>query len=368
LGSHIARQFDHQPADAVVVFASAQYDHSTLLGAIKAACRPGVMVGCSSSGEFTSAQVGQGSACVLAFRSPDMRFSASVGTGLGADRAAAAQQMVAGFSGLDSNEFQHRSALVLADALAGYTDDLVEELSLATAGTYQMFGGGAGDDAQFASTQVFCGTQAFSDAAVALEILSNKPIGIGFSHGWVPLSAPMRVTEAHETRLVSLNAMPAAEAFEEHADATGQKFNREDPLPFFLHNVIGIETGHGFKLRVPLAVGEDGSISCAADIPVGATICIMGTSDHSAAEAATRAVEVALKQIEGSKPRVALFFDCVATRLRIGKEFGMEMQALQTALGDTQYIGCNTHGQIARTDGQFNGFHNCTATVCVIGE
>ena len=30
------------------------------------------------------------------------------------------------------------------------------------------------------------------------------------------------------------------------------------------------------------------------------------------------------------------------------------------------YVGCNTHGQIARAEGQFGGFHNCTAVVCVL--
>lgn len=27
---------------------------------------------------------------------------------------------------------------------------------------------------------------------------------------------------------------------------------------------------------------------------------------------------------------------------------------------------CNTYGQISRTEGQFSGFHNCTAVVCVL--
>jgi len=30
------------------------------------------------------------------------------------------------------------------------------------------------------------------------------------------------------------------------------------------------------------------------------------------------------------------------------------------------FVGCNTYGQIARAEGQFGGFHNCTAVVCVL--
>ncbi len=221
---------------------------------------------------------------------------------------------------------------------------------------------------RFAKTHVFCGLEAFTDAAVALEILSTKPIGVGVSHGWEPASEPLRVTEANGSTVVSLNAAPAAEVFDEHAASTGQRFDRADPIPFFLHNVLGIETATGYKLRVPLAVLEDGSIACASDIPSGATVHIMRTTAQSAADAAMRAVNSALGDMRGTAPEVALFFDCVATRLRMGGDFGMEMEALQHALGKVPYVGCNTYGQIARSEGQFSGFHNCTATVALLPD
>jgi hypothetical protein len=44
------------------------------------------------------------------------------------------------------------------------------------------------------------------------------------------------------------------------------------------------------------------------------------------------------------------------------------LSALASALGPTPYAGCNTYGQIARAEGQFGGFHNCTAVVCVLPE
>jgi len=67
----------------------------------------------------------------------------------------------------------------------------------------------------------------------------------------------------------------------------------------------------------------------------------------------------------GSPPAGAFFFDCVATRLRLGQQFGEELAAVQRELGPVPFAGFNTYGQIAQADGQFNGFHNCTAVVCV---
>ena len=77
---------------------------------------------------------------------------------------------------------------------------------------------------------------------VALELLSTKPMGIGVGHGWIPASKPLRVTAVEGTRVVSLNGLPAVEAFEAHASETAQEFHREAPLGFFLHNILGIDT------------------------------------------------------------------------------------------------------------------------------
>ncbi len=368
LGTSILEELGGEVPDALIVFSSAKYDYSQLLAAVKAACRPKIIVGCSSAGEVTSLAQGEGAASAVALRSSEMQFHAGIGRGLRADRAAAAKQIVASFIGPQTHSYQFRSALVLTDALAGHADDLIEQINLFTAGTYQLFGGGAGDDAKFNRTHVFYGTEAVPDAAVALEILSNKPLGIGVSHGWSPASAPMRVTEADGMRLVSMNAVPAVEIFQDHAEATGQKFDLADPLTFFLHNIIGMDTGDGYKLRVPLSVNSDGSVLCAADIPNGTTVCIMTATPDSSSEAAESATQSALRQLKGNQPKVALFFDCVATRLRLGAKFGLEMGALESALGHTKFAGCNTYGQVARADGQFSGFHNCTAVVCIIPE
>lgn len=366
LGKSVLEQLGGESPDALMVFASPDQDHHGLLKALTDSCRPGVLVGCSSAGEFTGDEAGVGMTCAVGLASPEMGFAASIGKGLREDRAAAAEALVGGFRGMHTPGYRHHAALVFTDALAGFSDDLVDRLTLLTGGVYRFFGGGAGDDARFEHTVVFCGTEVVSDAAVALEILSNKPIGIGVRHGWAPGGERMRVTDAEGTRVGSLNAVPAAEVFESHAAATGQSFDRGEPVPFFLHNVLGVESSEGYRLRVPLAVQEDGSVACAADVPAGAAACIMTTTPASAADAAAQATRAALAQMEGNEPAVALVFDCVATRLRLGQAFGAELAAVQHELGGAPMAGFNTYGQIAKTEGQFSGFHNCTAVVCTI--
>jgi hypothetical protein len=356
--------------DALIVFASAAYDLQVLLETLEAKSTPSVLIGCSSAGEFISGKHGDKGVSAIAIRSDDMVFTAGLTAGLRTDIKQAAKQLVRPFKfDLTKDEYPYRSVLLLTDALAGGMDQFIEELTIATSGDYQFFGGGAGDDAKFVATQVFFGARTYTDAAVGLEILSKKPIGIGVRHGWSIVSESLRVTAADGMRLISINSIPALEFIEEFADKTRQDFDRANPLPFFIHNTIGIESDGGFKLRVPLAIHDDGSLLCAGDIPVGSKITMMNSTSASATEAAASAVTSALKQVEGFVPKAAIFFDCVATRLKGAEEFKNELAVVQQSLGpDVPYAGCNTYGQIARVSGQFNGFHNCSAVVCVIAD
>ncbi|MEO5701816.1 MAG: FIST N-terminal domain-containing protein [Casimicrobiaceae bacterium] len=366
LGAAVRAGLGDKPADALVVFASTTHNHRDLLTTLAEECGTTTIAGASSAGEFTNHRRGEGHVSVLALRSNQMRFRVGVGREIGRDPQAAARAVAASFGGLASNEMPHRAALVMTDALAGHTDALVEELTVATGGNYRFFGGGAGDDARFSKTFVFAGTEAVSDAVVALEILSTQPVGIGVSHGWEPAGPSLRVTEAEGMRLIGLNGAPAIDVFLEHAQSTGQRFDTADPIPFFLHNIVGIETRGTYRLRVPLGVNADGSINCAAAVPRGALVRIMRTSASSAIHAAQQATRAAIESVGGGRASAALVFDCVATRLRLGEAFDNELEACAELLAPVNFMGCNTYGQIARAEGQFGGFHNCTAVVCAL--
>lgn len=366
LGLAMRKAFGGSSPDAIILFASSQHDYPALLAALADESGTEVIVGSSSAGEFTHASRGEGLVSALAIRSDQMKFSVGIGRDLSRDPAAAAHSAARGFAGVNKPPLPYRAALVMTDALAGHADAVVEELTLATRGNYSFFGGGAGDDGRFQKTHVFAGLEAATDAVVALEMLSLQPLGVGVSHGWIPASAGLRVTDAEGGRLVSLNGMPAFDAIEDHARSMGQTIDRAAPLPWFLHNILGIESEGEYRLRVPLAVNADGSIQCAADIPVGSVVRVMKTTEQSAVLAAQQATRAALSALNGQKPQAALVFDCVATRLRLGKGFDNELRACAELLSPAEFVGCNTYGQIARAEGQFGGFHNCTAVVCVL--
>lgn len=367
LGRHVLDRLDSRPPDAVILFASARYDHEALLSAFSKVCKPSALVGCSSAAEFVKGFDGDGTACAIAIQCSEMRFKAVIGHGVRKDEESAAQELVSKLEGLNDFRYPFRSAMVLADALAGQNAILVKHLDAATEGMYTFFGGAASDNVEFKNTPVFCNGSVYNDAVVALEILSNKPVGVGAVHGWSPLSEKARVTAVDGKRVVTISSMPAVELYEDYAKASGQAFDRKEPLPFFLHHVIGIQENDRYRIRMPLSVNDDGSLNCATEVPEGAIVRIMGATGESTFAATREAVRRAQSQLKGHEPCFALFFDCIATRVRLGKSGAShQLEAINDVIGGVQYAGFNSYGQITRADGQHDGFHNCTALVCLL--
>ena len=181
LAEQIAAALPEQP-HALLLFASPTYDHAPMLRALADAFPDALLVGSSSAGEFTHASSGEETACLLALRSDEVRFAAGVGRALQASPSRAAADILSSFKG-QREAALHRAALVMTDALAGCGPELIENLVIATKAQYQFFGGGAGDNGHFVRTVVFHGTELLSDAAVALEIISPRPLGVGVGHG-----------------------------------------------------------------------------------------------------------------------------------------------------------------------------------------
>lgn len=138
LAAEVQKSLANSPG-ALVIFAAPQHDHQAMLSAIKRELPDTIIVGASSAGEFKNVTSGQGLACAMGLVGDDVVFSCSVGRDIARDATAAAQEIVSRFTPTPPGRFPFRSALVLADALAGHADILVDELTLATAGRYQFW-------------------------------------------------------------------------------------------------------------------------------------------------------------------------------------------------------------------------------------
>ena len=121
---------------------------------------------------------------------------------------------------------------------------------------------------------------------------------------------------------------------------------------------------------------EHGSITCAAEIPEGSDIRLMIGSREEAIKVAKEAAGKAVEQLDGSKPKAVVIFNCIARNKLFGERSGDEIEVIQEAVGkDTPLIGFYTYGEQAPLGGEVrnlekcnSAFHNETVVIFVLAD
>jgi hypothetical protein len=262
---------------------------------------------------------------------------------------------------------RHLTTVLLTDGLSGSGERLVAELFDRGHGGAQIVGGAAGDEGRFKTTHVGAAENASSDAAAALHVFSTSPWGVGVNHGLRSTTKQMRVTRAVGNVIFELDGEPAFGAYVRHAAARGVQLTMENAAPYLIGNELGI---HFFeriiRARAPLAVGADGSLSCAAEVPQGSRVSILAGESAAMVEAARSAALEAKERLGSGEAAGVLLFDCVCRGMILKGEFHREIEAVRSVFGDVPTAGFLTYGEIARYRGRLDGGHNATAVVVAI--
>lgn len=349
-----------------IAFATSEVDLAALAGAIKDVVGEAPVLGCSTGGEFTGDAISGGGTALWLLSSDEIGISVGMVEGLKNNTARTARRMVKHLS--ESRRpapagAAERTILLLSDGMAGNGEVMVDTLALESGADVTVAGGAAGDDAKFVESFVFLDREVKRDALVAIELTSKRKIGVGVHHGWCAASAPGSVTKAEGATVIEIDGKPAIEFYRAYAKSVGFELTTENQNEYVFTNELGIVMMNDeLKVRAPLGVNEDGSISCATEIPAGQQVRVV-RGDHAEIVAAARtAAEAAVKQLGGQACAGAIVFDCVARKLVLKEDFAQEVAAFKDVIG-APLAGFNTYGEIARVRGQLSGFHNTTAVV-----
>lgn len=361
-------------ADIVFVFAATSYEYARLLPAIRKITGSARLVGCSTAGEFTHAQVGHGSVAVMAIKSDSVRFSIGIGRGLKAAKNAAVAEALKSYSAehraARNAGFPHGTCIVLSDGLAGQGEDIVEEIHTIAGVLTQVVGGAAADDAKFARTDVFLDDNHYTDGIVIVYAFSKTPIGIGVRHGLTPACPSMIVTRVSGSVIHEIDGRPALGAYEKFAHSIGDSFTPETRDAFMITHELGMLTPNGeYKIRAPLSATEDGSIVMASEVPMGASVAIMSGTEEKLVSAAEDAARRAVSNLAGANPGAILVFDCICRRIFLGENYKHQVDAFRSVVGqDVPLIGWETYGEIALTPKEHSGWHNSTSVVAILPD
>jgi hypothetical protein len=362
------RRLSGRAASYGFLFVGPEHDLAMALGDARRAHPSADFIGCTTAGEITEAGLTHGGVAALLVSNDRgkhaVRFSRHADS-----PSRAAEEIGSPFQAIGDRTGVGTTVL-LTDGLAGTGEALVDELrGRRGAGLHEIVGGAAGDEGKFAGTRVGGNTDASVSAVVALHVLGESRWGVGVDHGLSPATPPMLVTRASGTTVYEIDDRPAFEVYKDYAKTKGVILDEKNAPPFFINNELGVLLFDQLKkARAPLAANEDGSLTCAAPVPSGASVCMLDGSRDDLVAAAKRAATEARERLAGRRAAGILLFDCICRGAILGSDFHREIRAVRDVFPDVPLAGFLTYGEIARYSGRLDGWHNTTAVVVAIPE
>ncbi|MSR78749.1 MAG: hypothetical protein EXS59_01220 [Candidatus Taylorbacteria bacterium] len=370
-------QLQGRAPNLIIAFASTQYDQVQVLAGIRSVAKTALVVGSSTAGEITTAgPAKRHTVAVMAMSSPDIKFFGAVGENISANPRAAGKAAADGVKALAQAPLS--AFMMFPDVLVGNGADIVRGVLDSLGEHFPVVGGASGDDFKFKKTYQYLNDKAYSGAMVGLGFVGNLKIGIGVKHGWIPIGKPLKVTKSQGSVLHELDGKPAIKIYEDYfGSEMAEELKKEVLAKLAITYPLGMRTSGSEEMliRDPITVDENGSITCAAEIPEGSEIQLMIGSREEAVKVAKQAAEKAMSELGGTAKAVVIF-NCIARSKLFGVHAGDEIDAIQEAVGKTvPLIGFYTYGEQAPLGGEVKNidkcnpsFHNETVVIVVLGE
>ena len=325
------------------------------------------VIGCTTSGEITPGGAVANALVLWALGGSAIQVSTGSGQG---DADGLRQAATEAAHCLDHLEQRANTVLiVLSDGLCGDQMDVVRGAYDVAGIDVPLVGGCAGDYLAMRRTRQIHGRRVMSQAVVAAAVSSDRPLGIGVSHGWTPASEPMLVTGSKGNILSTLEDKPALDVYLDFFNP--KDIVRTDPAAFAdfaATHPIGIRRRDKIEMRHITGFNLDRrELILVAEVPQGALAFLTEGDFDSVLNAAAQSCITAVDALNGHPPAGLLLFDCVSRRAVFTEErVHEETDLIVSSCGAIPMAGFYTYGEIARTKGA-GGFHNQTLVTLAIG-
>src|SRR3989344_4103275 len=352
----------------VFVFASSFLRQEDVVRGVRDASGHAPLLGCSTAGEITNDGPTQRSVGVMAIRSDTLSFYSGMGRDIKQDareagRAAAREAQGKAAAGTPPASL--RAFIMLPDVLTGNGADIVRGVSDVLGPHFPIVGGAAGDDFMFKKTYEYRDDEAVSGAIAGVGLAGDMTIGIGVRHGWVPIGMPMRVTKAQGAVLSELDGKPAISVYEDYFGARAEELRKEALARLAITYPLGLkipEHPEEYLIRDPITVNDEGSITCAAEIPEGSEVRLMIGSKEKAVEAAEDAARHLMREfeIDRTRPAFVLIFNCIVREKLFSPKEGGQIRAVMNIIGPAvPLLGFYTYGEQAPLGGEGRNLEKC---------
>jgi hypothetical protein len=244
--------------------------------------------------------------------------------------------------------------VVLFDALVPDVATIVDELYLELADAVRYVGARAGSETFTSIPCVFDGERCVAGGALAM--LLPAPARAALEHGYAAPDDAVAATSTAGNRVASIDWRPAFDVYRERVRARfGVELDRESFYRWAVHYPFGIVLANGATVvRIPSALGEDGSVMCVGEVPEGALLVVL----DAPAPGTTATVEQLRERLAPEADALPLVFYCAGRRMHLGDAAVAELATLGAELGAPP-AGALSLGEIGAASGGFYPlFHN----------
>ena len=351
------------PPQAGLVFCSSEFDPYQVSGAINARFPETQLIGCTTSGEFSSrCGFSEDSIALLLFQSNAIAVAAGLGRHLSDDPEASVRTALA--QARRDLPGPARLCLTFPDLFNKQAAAVVSTLT-AMLGPHCPIVGGVAACQQNSAHRIwqFCNDEVLQDSIPLLLFAGPIRYRFAVAAGWKPIGRPAVVTQTEGRKVRRIGNVGALDFYRHYLGLHGTPAKA---FPLAVYEPGGTD----FYLREPIEYHpEDGGISFSEAIAEGCTVQIAEGLRESLLDAVRRSVRTLLPQPMDFQPALALACSCSIRKAVLGTRVPEELEILQQALpAGTPVIGFHSLGEIGPPSvGQGSLFLNATLVILVLG-
>lgn len=329
---------DAVPA-AGILFAGVDYDTNIVLEKIRKEF-PGIqMVGCSSSGEISSAKgYSESSLLLITFASDTISMASVVARNISKDIEASVKEALAEAKAKLKGE--PTLCLTFPDIFTVGTVKVVEEIQHQMGKAFPIFGGGASDPWKFDNTHEYYNEETLQDSAPMLFFAGPIEIVFSIGSGWVPFTTQKVIVDSDKNKIIKIGEDTALDFYMHY-------LGTPPSLAYPLAVYEGDESR--YFLRVAIKTDEeDGSILFCGDLPKGARTSICQADPKDLIKETKRLMQETTNKLEkGRKPSCAFVVSCSGRQKILGTKTREEYRVLQESVSsEIPMFGFYAYGQV----------------------
>jgi hypothetical protein len=359
--------------DLVFLFATINYDHQTLVSAVREATGNARLIGCSVEGVISAEGSSEDAFSVLValITSEDLQFFPCMATNLKAEPEAVGARIGEALRPQMSDDAL--ALLLLPDGLTVNFDRLVSGLRgvLSPPKFLPLFGGTAGDDWAFNKTFQYFDDQVYTDSVVAALVSGSARIAFAVNHGCFALGAERKITKARGNTILEIDGRPALDVMGEYRDLD----ERESWSKAIVNLPLGFRSPEFMRDKDDLVIryvaakdDDEKSITIPTSVEAGTSVWMARRDQDKISKGNDDAAASLLAQMGGAQPKLVFQFDCAGRGKVILRDEEKQrlLQRLRQQIGpEATWFGFHAYGEIAPV-GANDCFHNFTAVLATV--